>query len=1184
MFTDKAQEIIDVAKDYAFANAKPELDVISVLAAIGSDSEASVRMAECLTGGDVGALRAKCLELGHPPPCPGKLDLAEPLRKILIQAAELASATGVPDRTHPGLIDSGHLVCAMASSSEACQLLDGIAPITYQDAINALSNWYATIGLSGSITELVGNLRILRTELLSRVFGQDHAIHAFVEGLYNAEVTAVADASRNRPAALFVFAGPPGVGKTYLAELTASILRRPFKRFDMTGYTDHQQHNQLVGFAPSYQAAHPGQLTGFVEKNPNAFLLFDEIEKAHLNTIQLFYQILDAGRLEDKYYEKDASFRDTIIIFTTNAGRSLYDNPNRIGISAANSSYHKRTILSALENEKSATTGQPVFPQAICSRIAQGYPLMFNHLSINELERISAAELLRTEGLLQRQYFKDFSHDSLLPICLVLHEGGRVDARQLRSETEKFVKSELFKYCSLYEQASLENAFKEIDKIHFSLEIGAENTDAEIHALFEPPYKAKVLLLANTSFTELCRQHITQMEWFNASTTEEAISILSTEDIDIVLLDLWIRRDTGEADDMSYISKTMNQGYDFVPLSAHALDEGRKILEKIHERLPDIPIYLLSFGRPEEEPKKGQGAKDYEAALTVSFDATQNFRKETDIGEPQHKAIDDELFLACVRAGGARGLVATDFASSSGTGWETRRDRFIETLTEINLRLYREKRGRSFAQERKALLFDTAVDVDKAGRKLTIRSRNFRLVRAIEASDAGELVDEIRRPSTRFEDVIGAKSAKESLQFVIDWLKNPKTYAAMGVRPPKGILLGGPPGTGKTMLARAVAGESNCAFLETSATSFVTIWQGSGPQNVRNLFERARRYAPAIVFIDEIDAIGKERVGGAGAGRAEEETLNALLTEMDGFSAPTSQPVILLAATNMAEQLDTALKRRFDRVIEVDRPDRAARQKYLEKTLLERQKNKVTQKVMERIATQSAGMTIAELERIIHEASVMAAQRLAEITDEIIEEAFEKIRMGEATSTPDTETLRRIARHEAGHAFLQWLGGKPPLQVTIVGRGHAGGYVEKESDEERLIYTKGELEQSIRVSMGGRAAEILYYGAEEGLSTGVASDLQHATGLAQRMVREFGMAGDFGQLVLDNRHLFDGPMAIKVNKAAERIISRQLEIAVEQLGEHREYLDNLSEKLLEKNRLTREDLAEILPPGEAVKD
>jgi ATP-dependent Zn protease len=387
------------------------------------------------------------------------------------------------------------------------------------------------------------------------------------------------------------------------------------------------------------------------------------------------------------------------------------------------------------------------------------------------------------------------------------------------------------------------------------------------------------------------------------------------------------------------------------------------------------------------------------------------------------------------------------------------------------------------------------------------------------------------------------------------------------------------------MLARALAGEAEVAFLVASGTDFVTIWQGSGPQNVRDLFNRARRYAPAIVFIDEIDAIGQKRMGAGGAGRAEESTLNALLTEMDGFGAPTLRPVMVLAATNLGEHLDEALRRRFDREIEVPPPDRAARAAYLRHELLGRQTSQVTDALIDTLAGRSAGMTIANLRGIVNEAAVMAARAGCPLTDEIVEEAFEKVRMGEAKSVPDPQTLARIARHEGGHALVGWLTGNRPVQVTVVGRGSAGGYVEREATEDKIIYTRAELEDLICGAMAGRGAEVLYYGEVGGLSTGVAGDLKNASAWAQRMVREFGMSDEIGQICFDPRPAQDGPLAVRVTQAAERIVRAQLDRALRLLRDQQSALDRLSGELLAKNRLTRDDLERILadvqlPAGE----
>jgi cell division protease FtsH len=1139
MFTNQFQQVIEAAKRDAFGAGSEELRVEFLLAAAARSAECSLLLSRCL---DIPL--AKIREVYPPLDFSGTL-FDSPMspdaeaKEVLAQSIELASLE--PDRLHPGWANVRHLACALAMSPEACKILEATA-VTREKALKDLQDWYEMDSNVPGLADLSDNLRTMRSSLLQKVFGQDHAVHAFVEGLFNAEIVAYADINRKRPKAIFAFAGPPGVGKTFLAELGAEALKMPFKRFDMSSYSDHQAYMALVGFPPSFQAAKEGVLTGFVKENPTAFLLFDEIEKAHLTTVNLFLQILDAGRLEDKFTAEDVSFRDTVIIFTTNAGKSLYDRPNETGVLSANSSFHRQTILDALRTEK-GPSGEPFFPPAVCSRLATGYPIMFNHLGINELQKIARTEIERVISLVAQQYFKSVTYDDCLPLAMVLREGANTDARTVRSQSGIFVQTELFKFTDLFTRQRLERVWEESDQIHFGLELNLESDDTRF--LFEPPEKIKALLIASEALGQLVKEHVPDVEWITASTHQDAMQTLASTEVDLVLLDIWLGRDKQSLTRLGTVGM-----FDFVPLASRGLEEGARTLQAIHQRLAGLPVYLLSFSGPEGTPG----------------------------------VVDENLFLACVRSGGARGVINTQFVTTDTANWQNKRDAFSRDLRTIALRMYREKKVVELGQQRKVLAFDTAPSLERPLRRVNIRLRNLHLSRAISAEDASEVMSEVERPNVRFADVFGADSAKETLQFVVDWLRNPRHYAALGVRPPRGILLTGSPGTGKTMLARSVAGESEVAFLVASGTDFVTIWQGSGPQNVRELFARARRYAPSIVFIDEIDAIGKKRMGLGTAGQAEETTLNALLTEMDGFGSPTLRPVIVLAATNLSEHLDDALRRRFDREIEVPPPDRDARAAYLGHELLGRETSQVTQETIDILASRSAGMTIADLRRIVNEAAVMAARKASPLTDDIVNEAFEKIRMGEASRTPDAKTLERIARHEAGHALIGWLTGNIPVQITIVGRGSAGGYVEKEAQEEKIIYTFAELKNHICQSMAGRAAELLYYGDLEGLSTGVGSDLRQATHMAERMIREFGMSPEIGQIYLDEREVREGALAGQVNEAAENIIRAQLERGLKALRDHKDYIDKLSTELLSKNRLDRSDLERILPPPGGLAD
>ncbi len=1011
MFTSKVQSIIDTAKDIAYSAGVEELTLESVVAATAADTEGSVLLAESVSK-TADEIRSACGRPSELLSCPRKLPLSESVRAVLSSARQLASQ--IPDRSHPGQVGTRHIVCALVISPDACRLL-GATPVGRDDVVTLLAAWYEKDMNAVTLEGLTGQVRQVQEELLEKVFGQDHAVHTFVEGLFNADVVAAADVKRRAPKAVFVFAGPPGVGKTFLAELGTAMLQRPFRRFDMSAYADGMQTIQLVGFS----GAHPGLLTQFVEKNPSGVLLFDEIEKAHSTVIHLFLQILDAGVLEDKFFKREVAFRDTTIIFTTNAGRRLYDRPNESGVHRANAAFHRKTILDALENEINPRTRQPFFPAAICSRLATGYPVLFNYLRVNDLDRVVRAELSRVATLFELQYFKTVAFDDLLSMCLLFKEGGRSDARTLRSQTETFVKTEIFKFCQLFKTDRLEDVLDQIDQIEIGLEQEPTSLPPEIAALFQQQDRPRVLLVADSPLIALYPDRIAQIDWRTARTAEDAVEILAQEDIDMVLLDLWLGRESVPSQ-----AQTL-QHLDRAAPGARELYRGQEALRKIRERLPNMPVYLLIL-----DQRLGQGGHG-------------------------PAPVDESAFLACVRSGGARGLVVSGFRDGTAGNWELRRDELAHRLTEIGQRLHLEKAAQRLGQERKVLNFDTVPHLLKDSRTVAIHLRNLRLTRALASADAGEVLDDVERPHTSFDDVIGAESAKQELKFFIDYLKSPRRFAALGLKPPKGVLLHGPPGTGKTMLARAMAGESQVAFVPCVASNLESGYVAGGAENIRNLFDRARRYAPAIIFVDEIDAIGKVR-----SGSHADSTLNALLTEMDGFNSPSpDRPIFVLAATNFdvddygsadddpagRRVLDPALVRRFSRTILVDLPNREARLTYLNRRLKGRPNCTVTDETITEVANRSAGMAIANLELIIETAGRRAAEAQTDLTGELLLEALKSHPMPDDIERPTTRfdnVIGADAAKEELKFFIDFLkdpnrladlGFKPPKGVLLYG-------------------------------------------------------------------------------------------------------------------------------------------------------
>ncbi|WP_447040243.1 ATP-dependent zinc metalloprotease FtsH [Streptomyces sp. DSM 118878] len=428
---------------------------------------------------------------------------------------------------------------------------------------------------------------------------------------------------------------------------------------------------------------------------------------------------------------------------------------------------------------------------------------------------------------------------------------------------------------------------------------------------------------------------------------------------------------------------------------------------------------------------------------------------------------------------------------------------------------------------------------------------------------------------TTFEDVAGIDEVEGELNDVVDFLKNPDDYRAMGAKMPRGVLLAGPPGTGKTLLARAVAGEAGVPFFSASASEFIEMIVGVGASRVRELFTEARKVAPSIIFIDEIDTIGRSRGGGGGMGGHDEreQTLNQILTEMDGFSG--AEGVIVLAATNRADVLDPALTRpgRFDRVVNVSPPDRGGREAILR--IHTRAIPLAGDVDLAQVARTTPGMTGAELANLANEAALIAVKRKQRtVTQSDLSEAMEKVQLGaERPLVMPEEERRRTAYHESGHALLGMLqpGADPVRKITIVPRGRALGVTLSTPDSDKYAYTEDYLRGRIIGALGGMAAEHVVYGV---ITTGAENDLEQVTNIARGMVGRWGMServGRFSALPSDAQQAYGlaaAPQTLDtIDGEMRRIVDQCYESACRQLREHRDRLDALAAALLENETL-----------------
>lgn len=938
-----------------------------------------------------------------------------------------------------------------------------------------------------TLARLVEQSIIVRTALKDVVVGQDEAIDKLVEAYFRNEKQTNGKKS-NSPRGAFLFAGPPGVGKTYMAELFAKSLNRPYRRFDMSTYASINSMEEVVGISSFYRNSKPGVLTDYVRDNPNAVLLFDEIEKAYADVIRLFLQILDEGLCFDRYHDKNVSFTNCIIIMTTNAGKQLYQNAENENLTAI----PDRVVIDALEKDVNEKTGVPFFPPEIVSRMASHTIIMFNQLKADAIRQVIKKDVKSVIRENREKYHCDISKGSDIVAATVQYAvGGGGDARNASKLAGKLVDKELYELFALAEEKLGEGAGERLRQVGWECDF--TDCSEEIREFYEGEKNCVIPILKNTD----------KEYEFKLSNLSNSPCVKVVKDIE-AFLEI-VRKEKVLFAVIDYVYGLKQEASISI---ADATTLGSKAFAELQDENPDIPVYLLKndtkylYSEREKLALRKRGVRDF---------------------------IDEDVLT--------RQLAQVYAEVCCGNAMER-----MQLRSQV-------------------MTYATRRELNETGTAAKIIFYKMKLETAVDAEDKGLLISGELRPDKKWTDIYVSKNIREELEFFIEYLKNTKEYIKTGARAPRGALMFGPPGTGKTSLAKVVASESGVNFLSVSADELLS----GGAEKVHELFRVARKYAPAVLFIDEIDAIGVTRKStGANA------TLNALLTEMDGFVRIESRPVFVMAATNL-QGIDAALARRFDRTFVVDLPDEKGRRWMLERLLAAHgDKFTISEKEIDSIVIRSRGMSPADLENVIETALREGIRSGMVIEDAVLDEIFEQCNMGDRREVSSEKEIEHTAYHEAGHAMIELYYGRSPEYMSVIARGGYGGYVQPERMNEHP--TKERFLQEICLSMGGRAAEQEF---GYGLTPGASADLASATSLAVRMVCKFGMyEEEIGLAVItEEEYRTDAAAKALVN----RILKEQLECARLIIRENKDAVKRLVDAVMhsEQKYLTKKDIMEV---------
>ncbi|MCM1540871.1 MAG: ribonuclease HI [Blautia sp.] len=938
-----------------------------------------------------------------------------------------------------------------------------------------------------SMQQLLMQVGAMESELRDRVVGQDAAIEKLRAAYFDRELTIRLQPNMRGPRSVYLLAGPPGVGKTFMAQQFAFKLGFPFKRFDMSGYSNKESIQELVGFARTWMNSEPGTLAEFVTANPKCVLLFDEVEKAHITVIRMFLQILDDGFCEDKYHKQDISFKNVIIFFTTNAGRQLYSNARKENLTL----FSDKVVIDALEKDKDPETKRPFFPPEILSRMSSHTILMLNHLKADAIYKLVKKDIkARLRRIKKKDGYELEWGDEYLTRTVLYSMGGSADARNASKAAGKLINKEIYELLKLVAEKQGLDESGMVKKIEWKCDL--EGAADEIRELYFGETDCVIPVFGTVKYKPAGKIKDNRVHVKNTTDIKEFMEMIHKEKVLFAVIDYIYGHEKAE------------NGLSVVDAGAI----GRDAFQKLREEDKEIPVYILDGSRRHDYTEKEKIALMKRGV--GGFIESRYFEKQ----------LEQAYMDVCCQV-------------------------VMETLT----------------ARHQVLTYETRKEYDEKTNAGSIIFCSFRLETAVDSEDRSAVLADDLRPDKGWDDIYVSEDLKRELEFFIQYLRNPKKYNKKGVKP-RGILLYGPPGTGKTSLAKVAASESGVNFLSISASEL----SGGGPEMVHDEFRIARKYAPAILFIDEIDAIGMERKNFS----MPNPVLNALLTEMDGFATIDNKPVFVMAATNLGSRIDFALQRRFDRSFEMGYLDQEGIRWLLEKQIKKHSDMfHISDKEMESIVVRSVGRSPAKLEQVVEAALREGIRSDRIIDDNLFDEMFEKSILGEEKAESSSGKMERTAYHEAGHALIDLYYGRPPAYMSIVARGGHGGYVLFGTEERDL--TKEYYLERICAVLGGRAAEMAFDGS---LTYGAVSDLKQATDIARDMVCRFGMyEKEIGLAVIEAEELKYNE---KARELINRILSEQLETATDIIKANQDAMRRLAEAAMKngKKYLTGKEILE----------